>query len=123
MEWNFRTIAIANLYLCNPNIAFVVTNDDPAWRSGESGRLMPDIGALLAGHEVACGRTAFRVGKPATYAFDNVMLKENPSLFDGLSKDRIIMIGDNLDTDIAFGFKLGINTCLVLTGISTEEDI
>jgi ribonucleotide monophosphatase NagD (HAD superfamily) len=64
LEWSFRTVAIANFYLCNPNILFVATNDDPVWLSGASGRLMPDIGALLASHEIACGRKAFRIGKP-----------------------------------------------------------
>jgi 4-nitrophenyl phosphatase len=30
------------------------------------------------------------------------------------------MIGDNLETDIAFGIRAGINTLCVLTGVSTE---
>jgi phosphoglycolate phosphatase len=74
MQWNFRTVAIANLYLCNPKVVFVATNDDPVWLSGT--RFMPDIGALVASHEIACGRKAFKIGKPDTYAF-NVMLEEH----------------------------------------------
>jgi ribonucleotide monophosphatase NagD (HAD superfamily) len=40
-----------------------------------------------------------------------------------ISKSKTVMIGDNMDTDIEFGAKLGINTCLVLSGVSKEQDI
>jgi 4-nitrophenyl phosphatase len=32
------------------------------------------------------------------------------------------MVGDRLDTDIDFGIKGNIETILVLTGVSTEEE-
>jgi 4-nitrophenyl phosphatase len=32
------------------------------------------------------------------------------------------MIGDRLETDIAFGLKGNISTLLVLTGVSTREE-
>jgi ribonucleotide monophosphatase NagD (HAD superfamily) len=31
------------------------------------------------------------------------------------------MIGDNLETDISFGFKAGIHTLCTLSGVSNEE--
>ena len=33
------------------------------------------------------------------------------------------MIGDNLQTDIAFGQNCGIDTLCVLTGNATEKDV
>jgi 4-nitrophenyl phosphatase len=33
------------------------------------------------------------------------------------------MVGDRIDTDIAFGKLGGVKTCLVLTGVSTMEDV
>ena len=37
------------------------------------------------------------------------------------SKDKFIMIGDNLATDIAFGINSGIDTLLVLSGITRPD--
>jgi len=34
-----------------------------------------------------------------------------------------VMIGDRMDTDIVSGLEAGLETILVLTGISTEADI
>ena len=55
----------------------MATNDDPVWIPGDSNRGMPDIGAIVQAHEVACGREAVLVGKPNTYAMD-VLLQDHP---------------------------------------------
>ena len=41
----------------------------------------------------------------------------------GLKKETTLMVGDRLSTDITFGKAGGYTTLLVLTGISTLEDI
>lgn len=41
----------------------------------------------------------------------------------GVDPAKSVMIGDRLDTDIAFGNSCGMSTLLVLTGVSTREEV
>jgi 4-nitrophenyl phosphatase len=41
----------------------------------------------------------------------------------GLNSKKAILIGDQLETDIRMGINAGIDTLLVLTGISTKKDV
>jgi 4-nitrophenyl phosphatase len=38
-------------------------------------------------------------------------------------KEKVVIIGDQLETDIRMGNEEGIESILVLTGISTREDV
>jgi phosphoglycolate phosphatase len=57
------------------------------------------------------------VGKPADF-----MLKDIASHFN-LQREQICMMGDRLDTDILFGKDGGLATALVLSGVTTEEEL
>ena len=39
MFFDFRKIAITSLYLSNPDVIYVASNEDPVFCSGKSGRL------------------------------------------------------------------------------------
>ena len=58
-----------------------------------------------------------------------VIGKPNPLIIDGavqrlgLEKHQILMIGDNYQTDIQAGIQAGVDTLMVLTGVSTKEDL
>lgn len=41
----------------------------------------------------------------------------------GLKPDQMCMVGDRLDTDIMFGKNGGLATLLVLSGVTTEEEL
>merc|ERR1719469_1191882 len=108
-NWSFRTLAIANIYLSTrPDVKFVATNDDCVFSTGS--RLIPDVGSLLVAQEVASGREAEKVGKPSPFGFQ-IMQEEHGLL------ENLVVIGDNLLTDIAFGENIGASSCLVLTGV------
>ena len=73
MHFDYRKLAIASIYLSNPDVFFLVSNDDPVFVSGPSGRLQPDIGATLKSIEVATDRVATRVGKPEPYCMEAIL--------------------------------------------------
>jgi glycerol 3-phosphatase-2 len=77
----------------------------------------PGNGALVGAVELAVGRGP-----------DAVVGKPNPDLYDlasvrlGIGPDRILAIGDRIDTDIAGANAAGMRSALVLTGISSRQD-
>jgi len=94
---------------------FVATNSD-ATLPTEDG-LQPGAGSIMAAIAVASGTQPIVVGKP-----EPVMVHEALRLF-GLNARETVMIGDRLDTDILAGQRAGTLTALVLTGVSTRDDL
>ncbi len=41
----------------------------------------------------------------------------------GVKPNETVMVGDRLDTDILAGHRAGMLTALVLTGVSTRDDL
>ncbi|MUN29274.1 HAD-IIA family hydrolase [Sulfuracidifex metallicus] len=96
---------------------FVATNMDKLWPSKEGLKL--GAGALVKAISFALNREPdFVAGKPNPWMLKVVM--ERSGVTD---KDRIVVIGDQLETDVKMGNDEGIDTILVQTGISKEEDI
>ncbi len=57
------------------------------------------------------------IGKPNPYILELALRINN------LDKDEVLIVGDRLDTDIQLGINTGVDTLLVLTGVSKLEDI
>lgn len=74
-------------------------------------------GAIVAMLEYATNSNAIKVGKPYPIILD-ILLKEK-----NLSKEDIILIGDNLETDIKLGYDTNIETIMVCSGVHTKDDI
>ena len=78
---------------------------------------MPACGAMAALIETASGVSPFFVGKP-----NPLMMRTALNYLDVHSEDTV-MIGDRMDTDVIAGIESGIDTVLVLSGITLKEDI
>ena len=76
--------------------------------------LWPGTGAILAAVEVGSGRQAAIVGKPEPQLFYTAL--------DRLGDGRTLVIGDRLDADIAAAEKARLDSALVLTGGTTQEE-
>jgi len=94
---------------------FIASNKDHTFPT-EHGS-MPGAGAIVAAIEFSTRRSALVIGKPNPYAF--ALMKEEKSL----KASETLMVGDRLDTDIAFAKNCGIKSALVLTGTSKKEEI
>ena len=79
--------------------------------------IIPATKALVAPIEIATGKKAYFIGKPNPLMM-RIALKKI-----GCSPEETVIIGDRMDTDIIAGIESEIDTCLVLSGITTREMI
>jgi NagD protein len=94
---------------------FIATNPD---RSGPSeDGIVPACGAMAALIEAASGKSPFFVGKP-----NPLMMRTALNYLDVHSEDTV-MIGDRMDTDIVAGVESGMETILVLSGVTAREEV
>ncbi len=77
--------------------------------------IAPATKALIAPIELATGRNAYFVGKPNPLMMRNALKKIK------CTREESVIIGDRMDTDIIAGIEAEIDTCLVLSGITTID--
>ncbi|NLE59116.1 MAG: HAD family hydrolase [Planctomycetes bacterium] len=94
---------------------FVATNPDPSG-PGDGG-IVPACGAMASLIERATGVSPFFVGKP-----NPLMMRTALNYLDVHSEDTI-MVGDRMDTDIIAGVESGLETILVLSGVTRLGDV
>ncbi|MCI1893774.1 MAG: TIGR01457 family HAD-type hydrolase [Lactobacillus sp.] len=94
---------------------FIGTNADTNLPN-ERGHV-PGAGSVIALVERSTQRKAFYIGKPESIIMTQALHKM------GLTKEQVVMVGDNYNTDIKAGINAGIDTLLVYTGISTRADV
>ncbi len=95
--------------------AFVATNADTTLPT-ETG-LVPGAGSIVAALAAAAGQNPVVIGKPET----PMLLAAMEQM--GTAPEETVMLGDRLDTDILAGDRAGMPTVLVLTGVSTRDDL
>lgn len=81
------------------------------------GGIVPACKALMSPIELATGRQAHYLGKP-----NPLMMRHGLSLL-GVSPEECAIIGDRMDTDIVAGVECGIDTVLVLSGVTTGHEM
>lgn len=79
--------------------------------------IAPACRALLAPIELATGKQAYYVGKP------NPLMMRTGLKMLGVHSDEAAIIGDRMDTDIVAGIESGLDTVLVLSGVTSKADL
>jgi NagD protein len=112
--YSFEAITRA-IRLINGGARFIATNPDPTGPSNEGA--LPATGAVAALITRATGVDPYFVGKP-----NPLMMRSALNAVGGHS-ETTAMIGDRMDTDIVSGMEAGLETVLVLTGVTTRAMI
>lgn len=111
---DYRKLA-DGLRALNAGARFVATNQDGTFPTPDG--LKPGAGAIVG---ALCGMgfaPEITVGKPASASYDIARAMTEVDV------NKILMVGDRLETDILGGNQCGLDTLLVLTGISSESEI
>lgn len=91
---------------------FIATNPDVVGPGGQ-----PACGAFCAPIERMTGKQPLYMGKPQAW-----MMRAALNRIHGHAENAVI-IGDNMHTDILAGIQSGVETVLVLSGVSKREDL
>lgn len=113
-NYNFDAIQKA-MRLVQKGARLIGTNTDLT--APVEGGIVPACRALVAPIEITTGKSAYYIGKP------NPLMMRTALRILGNHSFETAMIGDRMDTDIIAGIESGMDTVLVLTGVSTKETV
>ncbi|HHW47229.1 MAG TPA: HAD-IIA family hydrolase [Clostridiaceae bacterium] len=113
-EFSYEKMKKATQFILD-GAGFICTNGDSTIPDGN--KLVPHTGAIAASIETASGTKPVVIGKPERYLLDTVSRRVK------CKKEQFCVVGDRLDTDIYFGVKQNILSFLVLTGVTTIDDL
>jgi len=112
---NYYKIQYAQLCINeNPGCKFIATNLDAVTHLTDAQEWAGN-GAMTGAIKGCTGQDPVVVGKPSPLMIDYLADKFK------MEKSRICMVGDRLDTDIIFGNANGAISCLVFSGVTTED--
>ena len=112
-ELNYDKLVTANRLLY-AGANYVATHADKVCPA--EGAPLPDAGSFIALFKESSGRLPdVIIGKPYPYMAEYLSEKLN------LALSEMLMVGDRLYTDVAFGVNSGLKTALVLSGETTEK--
>jgi len=94
----------------------IATNRDPTFPQ-PGGKILPGGGSIVAAVAAAWQREPFTCGKPNPFGIRHLMERS------GAGGEETLLVGDRADSDMLTGYNAGVDTCLVLTGITRREEL
>ena len=114
--WDFATLNRAfRLLHANPDAPLIALGMTRFWKAADGMSL--DVAPFVAALEHATGRRALLLGKPSAEFFQAAAERL------GVPKREIVMVGDDIETDIAGAQLAGMQAALVRTGKFRESDL
>jgi len=112
--FNYENINTVFRMIKEKNCEFISLGKGKYYR--EDGALTLDVGPFTAGLEFACGKEAVVCGKPAKQFFQAGWESMD------LRSDDVVMVGDDIVSDVGGAQKAGIRGVLVRTGKYSSPD-
>ncbi|WP_405799069.1 HAD-IIA family hydrolase [Streptomyces sp. NBC_01506] len=112
--YSFESLTKA-IRLINDGARFICTNPDETGPSAEGP--LPAAGSVAALITKATGKDPYFAGKP------NPLMMRTGLNAIGAHSETSAMIGDRMDTDVLAGLEAGMETFLVLTGLTKPADV
>jgi len=113
-SFTYEALAKASRWILEGAVS-VLTNPDLMLPTDDG--IMPGAGTLGAAIEAATGVAPIVIGKPQSH-----LMTYATSLLN-IEPEHAIVVGDNMRTDIAAGAGAGCRTVLVLTGLTTADNL
>ncbi|MGH8835825.1 MAG: TIGR01458 family HAD-type hydrolase [Actinomycetes bacterium] len=115
-SWDFGTLNRAfRLLMSDPRPPLIALGLTRYWRGDDGLRL--DAGAFVRALEYAAGRAAVVLGKPESAFYRSAVADLD------LQLDQVVMIGDDIRTDVQGSQQAGLTGILVRTGKFTPADL
>lgn len=113
-DYGYNHIQTA-MNLVNKGARLIATNTDLT--GPIEGGIAPACRAFVMPIEATTGKKAYYIGKP-----NPLMMRTGLQMLNVHSSEAA-MIGDRMDTDIVAGIETGLDTVLVLSGVTTRESL
>ncbi|MEY8442353.1 TIGR01457 family HAD-type hydrolase [Lactobacillaceae bacterium 24-114] len=110
----YEKLTAAVLFIRN-GATFIGTNADSNIPNQRG--MLPGAGSLIKLVEYATQKAPIMIGKPEKIIMEMALEREK------LTKDQVLMVGDNYLTDIKGAMNAGVDSLLVYTGLSTPEQV
>ena len=112
--YNYENILKA-VRLVMKGAKLIGTNSDLTGPSEQG--IIPACRAMISPIEMTTGQQAYFIGKP------NPLMMRTGLRILGVHSEDAAMIGDRMDTDMVAGIESGLNTVLVLSGVTDRSEI
>ena len=115
-ELTYAKLAFAQKCILEGNAKFYATNADTSLPVAAG--LLPGAGVMVNAVETCTNQKAVKIfGKPNPEGIFSILKGTNSN------PRRSVIFGDRLNTDILAGNRAGINTALVLTGVTKTSEV
>jgi 4-nitrophenyl phosphatase len=116
IDWNLTYNQIKQAArLIRGGAKFIGTNADATFPAAEG--IIPGAGSILAAIETASGVKPIVIGKPEAVLYAMAMQRMQAQT------DQTVVLGDRLETDILGAVRLNLKSILVLSGVTTREQL